>query len=247
MKKTYVFFGMLCLAIASSPAQAELLLGAGVAGYLNPQKGLKTREQLFPMISYTGDRLSLQLTSLSYRLTDIGDVKIHAVASVRSQGYHSKDSQYLVGMKDRQDTLDAGIGFDWKGINLSVTHDALSKHKGSEVSLSYNHGVDLGQLQLSVGAGINWQSKELTHYYYGVNESEVKNVVVDGRIFHRTAYQLKSDCIPKASMFMRYGISDSLVLMSGAEINFLPKAITDSPIVKGNVSWGLFAGIAHSF
>lgn len=247
MKKTYVFFGMLSLAIASSPAQAELLLGAGVAGYLNPQKGLKAREQLFPMISYTGDRLSLQFTSLSYRLTDIGDVKIHAIASARSQGYQSKDSQYLAGMKDRQDTLDGGIGFDWKGFNLSLMHDTLSRHKGSEVSLFYNHGFDLGKLQLSVGAGINWQSKELSNYYFGVNQSEVKNLLVDGKIFHRTAYQLKSDCIPKASMFMRYGISDSLTLISGAEINFLPKAITDSPIVKGNVSWGLFAGLAHPF
>ena len=199
------------------------------------------------MISYTGDRLSFQFTTLSYRLTSFGEVQINALASVRSQGYDSNDSQYLRGMKDRKDTLDGGIGLDWKGINLSVSHDMLSIHKGSEVSLSYNHGFDLGKLQLSVGGGVNWQSKELTNYYYGVNESEAKTLMVDGKIFNRTAYHVKSDCIPKANMFMRYALTDSWSLISGAEINFLPHNISDSSIVDGNVSWGAFAGIAHSF
>lgn len=247
MKNTQLFLSVLSLAIASMSAQAELALGVGVAGYLNPQKGLDVREQIFPMISYTGDRLSFEFTTLSYRLASLGDLQINAVASIRSQGYYSSDSQYLSGMKDRDDTIDGGIGLDWKGVNLSLTHDMLSTHKGSELSLTYNHGFELGKLQLNVGAGVNWQTKELTNYYYGVNESEAKTLVVDGKKFSRTAYHVKSTCIPKANIFMRYALTNSWALISGAEINFLPKNITDSPIVDGNISWGLFTGIVRSF
>lgn len=247
MKKTHFWLSILSLATASTSAHAELLFGAGVASYLNPQKGLEAKTLAFPMISYTGDRLSFQFTTLSYRLASFGDVEVNALASVRSQGYSSNDSHYLHGMKDREDTLDGGLGLNWKGINLSVSHDMLSTHKGSEVSLSYNHGFDLGKLQLSVGGGVNWQSKELTNYYYGVNTLEEEHLVVDGKSFHRSAYHVKSDCIPKANMFMRYALTDSWSLISGAEINFLPNNISDSPIVDGNVSWGAFAGIAHSF
>jgi outer membrane protein len=247
MKNTPFFLSILSLAIASTSAQAELALGVGIAGYLNPQKGLDIREQAFPMISYTGDRLSFQFTTLTYRLASVGDLQINALASVRSQGYDSKNSQYLTGMKDRKDTLDGGLGLDWKGINLSVSHDILSAHKGSEVSLSYNHGFDLGKLQLSIGGGVNWQSKELTNYYYGVNAAEAKTLMVDGKIFNRIAYHVKSDCIPKANIFMHYALTDSWSLISGAEINFLPQNITNSPIVDGNISWGAFAGIARSF
>lgn len=247
MKKSQLWLSILSLALASSSAHAELLLGAGIAGYLNPQKGLDAKELAFPMISYTGDRLSFQFTTLSYRLASFGDVQINALASVRSQGYVSNDSEYLRGMKDREDTLDGGIGLDWKGINLSISHDMLSTHKGSEVSLSYNHGFDLGKLQLSLGGGVNWQSKELTNYYYGVDTSEAKIFTIDGKDFYRYAYRVKRDCIPKANMFMRYALTDSWSLISGAEINFLPNNISDSPIVDGNVSWGAFAGIARSF
>jgi outer membrane protein len=177
----------------------------------------------------------------------LGDLHINALASVRSQGYDSNDSQYLAGMKDRDDTLDGGIGFDWKGINLSLSHDLLSTHKGSELSLTYNHGFDLGKLQLSLGAGINWQSKELTNYYYGVNESEAKTFIADGKLFNRTAYHVKSTYIPKANIFMNYAITNSWALISGAEINFLPKEITNSPIVDENTSWAVFSGITRSF
>lgn len=247
MKKTHFWLSIVSLITASTSAHAEFLLGAGVAEYLNPQKGLDAKTLAFPMISYTGDRLSFQFTTLSYRLASFGDVEINALASVRSQGYNSNDSDYLQGMKDREDTLDGGLGLNWKGIRLSISHDMLSTHKGSEVSLSYNHGFDLGKLQLSIGGGVNWQSKELTNYYYGVNTSEAKILTVNNKTFFRIAYQVKSDCIPKANMFMRYALTDSWSLISGAEINFLPNNISDSPIVDSNISWGAFAGIAHSF
>ena len=53
--------------------------------------------------------------------------------------------------------------------------------KGSKLSLTYNDDFDLYKLHLSLELNIYWQSKKLTDYYYGVNESEAKTSIANGK------------------------------------------------------------------
>lgn len=252
MKKTCLYLGLCGLtfftqtAIAQTP-EAELALGIGLASFQNPQKGFDAEQMVMPLVSYRSERLNFQITTLSYRMAELGGVEINALVSGRIQGYEADDSQYLRGMKTRSDTLDGGISLDWNGFSLSYKHDLLSKYKGDEVALSYSKGFDLGKLQLMTGAGVTWQSEKLNHYYFGVNASEAQNFVVRGSLFNRTRYQVDAALIPKVNALGIYSLSTSWALIGGAEVEFLPEEITDSPIIGEKNAWGVFVGLARSF
>ncbi|MET0357632.1 MAG: MipA/OmpV family protein [Cellvibrio sp.] len=237
----------LSLVFLASSANAELAIGVGVASFQDPQIGMDTRQLAIPLVSYTGERLSFQVTTLSYRIANIGDLEISALASGRLQGYDVEDSAYLTGMKDRSNTLDGGIGLEWHGFSLSYTHDLLSKHKGDEVTFSYTKGFGLGKAQVMLGAGVTWQSKKLNQYYYGVAPSEARSLTVDNKVFNRTAYQTEDAISPKINTLVQYPVWDSWALIAGAEINFLPEEITDSPIIENKNAWGMFVGVARAF
>lgn len=238
---------LLSLACCAVTAHAELAVGFGVAGFQDPQKGMESRNMAIPLISYTGERLSFQITTLSYRVVDVGDIHFSALASARLQGYEVVDSPYLVGMKDRSNTLDGGMSLDWNGFSLSYTHDLLSKHKGDEVSFTYNKGFGLGKAEVMLGAGVTRQSEKLNQYYYGVAPNESRSLIVDNKAFNRTAYKTEGATVPKINMLVKYPVFGSWALVSGAEVNFLPKEITDSPIIENKNAWGAFAGVVKVF
>ena len=238
---------LLSMTLFAASAKAELAVGLGIASFQDPQVGMDARQLPIPMISYTGDRLRFQITTLSYRLIELGDLEISALASGRLQGYEAADSIYLKGMKDRANTLDGGITLDWNGFSLSYTHDLLSKHKGDEVVFAYAKGFGLGNAEVMLGAGVTWQSEKLNQYYYGVAPSEARSLMVENNLFHRTAYTTQDAVVPKINTLVKYPVFDSWALVAGAEVNFLPKEITDSPIIENKNAWGMFAGITKVF
>ncbi len=247
MKKSSLYLGLLSLTFFAQTAHAELSLGIGLASFQAPQKGLDAKHIVMPLVSYQGERVNFQITTLSYRMVSLGDLEISALVSGRIQGYEADDSPYLRGMKTRSDTLDGGISLDWNGFSLSYKHDLLSNYKGDEVALSYSKGFDLGKLQLMTGAGVTWQSEKLNHYYFGVNTSEAQKFVVQGSVFNRTGYQADAALVPKVNALGIYSLSPSWALIGGAEVEFLPEEITDSPIIGEKNSWGAFIGIARNF
>ena len=252
MKKSSLYLGLLSLTFIAQTAfaqqtEAELALGIGLAGFQDPQRGLDAKQLAMPLVSYRSERVNFQITTLSYRMVSLGDLEISALVSGRIQGYEAIDSPYLRGMKTRSDTLDGGISLDWNGFSLSYKHDLLSKYKGDEVALSYSKGFDLGKLQLMAGAGVTWQSEKLNHYYFGVNASEAQKIVVQSRLFNRTGYQTDAALVPKVNALGIYSLSPSWALIGGAEVEFLPEEITDSPIIGEKNAWGAFIGIARNF
>lgn len=233
--------------LAAPSAQAELSLGLGMASYLDPYKGQETEHLAAPLIAYSGDRFNFQFTTLSYRLLTVADVEVSLLAAARIQGYEASDSPYLVGMDARDGSLDGGIGLDWNGFNLSLTTDWLGKHKGHEASLTYTNGYDLGKLQLLTSVGFNWQSRALTNYYYGVRSAEAREFMIDDQLFERAAYNADDATFPKIGFLAKYSLAGSWFLIGGAEIQFLPDAITLSPIVGKDETWGAFLGVARDF
>lgn len=247
MKTRLISISLLCLLCTANTAQAELAVGLGIASFKDPQKGMDARNMAIPLVSYTGERFNFQVTTMTYKITDIGDFTVSALASGRLQGYESADSPYLKGMKDRSNTLDGGISLDWNGFNLSYTHDLLSKHKGDDISFTYAKGFGVGKAEVMLGGGVTWQSEKLNQYYYGVAASEAMMVTVNGKAFNRTAYKTEDALVPKLNALMKYPLFNTWTLIAGAEVNFLPSEITDSPIIENKNAWGMFAGIAKAF
>lgn len=238
---------LLGLACFVTTAQAELAVGLGIASSQDPQTGMDASHLAIPLISYTGERLSFQITTLSYRLVEVDDLSISATASARLQGYDAVDSPYLTGMKDRSNTVDGGVSLDWNGFSLSYTHDVLSKHQGDEVALAYTQGFGVGTAEVMLGVGITWQSAKLNQYYYGVEPSEARAFTVNNTIFERTAFKVEDALLPEINLLVKYPILNSWILIGGAEVSYLPKEITNSPIIQNNNVWGIFTGVMTVF
>lgn len=247
MKNSSLYIGLFGLTFFAQAAQAELALGAGLAVFQNPQKGFDAEKIALPLVSYQGERLSFRVTTLSYRIASLGELEINAQVSGRIQGYEAADSLYLDGMKTRSNTLDGGISLDWHGFSLSYKHDLLAKYKGDELALTYSKGFEFGKLQLITGAGVTWQSEKLNHYYFGVDAAEAKTFNVENTLFNRHYYQTEAALVPKINALGIYSLSKSWALIGGAEVEFLPNEITDSPIIGEKNAWGVFAGLVRNF
>lgn len=247
MKHTF-FSTVLLICVFGSPfTMADFALGLGATTSQEPQRGIDPEQFIIPLVSYSGERFSFQFTTINYQLTQIADVEISLVASGRLQGYEAKDSPYLLGMKDRDNTLDGGINLAWNGINLSMTSDLLNKHDGQEAALSYEKGFDFGRLMIMTSVGLAWQSQKLTQYYYGVEPHEVRSFRVDDTLVQRNAYETKAAVIPTVGLLMRYALDQRWFIMGGTEVRFLPNTITDSPIIDRDEAWGAFIGVARAF
>jgi MipA family protein len=232
----------------SQTTLADWDLGIGVASFQEPIKSLDREYLPIPMVAYRGERFNFQITTLSYRISQWGDLGFSAQVVGRFDGYDPEDSPYLKGMSTRRDTLDYGFALDWKGLELSVSQDALSEHDGQIISLGYSHGIEKGKWMLMPKLAVNWQSDKRINYYYGVAQDEVATLSIDNQIFNRTAYAVDSRAlIPELSLLTMYHLNPSWFLIGGASAEFYPEEITDSPLVEDDMAWGMFFGIAKHF
>ena len=232
----------------SQTTLADWDLGIGVASFQAPIKSLDREYQPIPMVAYRGERLNFQITTLSYRIAQWGDLGFSAQVAGRFDGYDPEDSPYLKGMSTRRDTLDYGFALDWNGLELSVSQDALSEHDGQIISLAYSHGIEKGKWMLMPKLAVNWQSDKRINYYYGVEQNEVAVLDIDGENFYRTAYAVDSQTlIPEASVMAMYHLNQNWFLIGGASAEFYPEEITDSPLVDDDMAWGMFFGVARHF
>lgn len=234
--------------VFSQTAFANWDLGIGVASFQEPIKSLDREYQPIPMVAYRGERWNFQITTLSYKIHQWGDLGLNAQVAGRFDGYDPEDSPYLTGMDKRRPTLDYGFALDWRGFELSISQDALSEHDGQIISFGYGKGFEMGKWMLMPKLSLNWQSDKRINYYYGVELDEVAMLNIDGENFYRNAYAVDSQTlIPEASLMAMYHLNQNWFLIGGASAEFYAEEITDSPLVDDDMAWGMYFGVARHF
>lgn len=236
------------------PTGPQVSVGIGLAATSQPYAGVDDRARLFPipLITYRGSRLQFtgktgQATLYQTRGQDI-DVRVAAVADWRFQSYDADDSPILIGMDDRSGTLETGlrVGAQKGRYSASLTGlaDTLSRHGGYQIDASV--GADLVRSRtrgVSVNAGLRYQSSSLADYYFGVDPEEA--LITDALV--RPAYETGDAFLPSVGVTGRQALGDKVVLFGIAQYEFLPDAITDSPIVDQSGQVFAFAGVAYNF
>ena len=95
-----------------------------------------------------------------------------------NQGYDASDSNMLSGMKDRDSSFNLGLKLRSRTplgtFVVSGGYDVTGTTDGFEGSLMYTNLLPLGssKLRLYPEAGINYWSKKVSNYYFGVNANE---------------------------------------------------------------------------
>lgn len=148
-------------------------------------------------------------------------------------------------MESRHSAFDVGLAATWENLQVSVVTEASGAHNGTEVSLQYDYGIEVGRLKIRLIPSVSWQDSNLADYYYGVRAAEQAAIRIDGRIWQRPAYEVGDAVSVKLSGLALYRITKRWSVLAGAEVMALPDEIRNSPIVDRSYQWGAFAGVAY--
>ena len=234
----------LCFAFVSARASAgEWGLGAAVAHYQSPLNGVENRIASLPYITYQGEHLNIDLTTISYSLFRDEKIQIALEGELRFEGYDPDDSPTLVGMEKRKHAFDAGISFaragPWGELKFTFLSDITGTHKGYEARAQIQRPYLLNRWIFAPAVGIAWLDSAIVDYYYGVGSNEATDT--------RKHYVGRSTTNAFADFMVGYGFSDRLELLGGMKLILLGESIQDSPIVDKSYDAAVFSALKYKF
>lgn len=223
--------------------EPTMYLGAGALVTTKPYVGVDPRIYPVPLFAYEGKRLYLRGVVGGYRLLMDGGWSIGPVVQPRFEGYDQDDSSALDGMRDRDWSVDAGLGVSWLTkvglFDLSGVTDILDRHRGQEVELTYTIMFQYAGFDLIPSAGMRWKSGNLVDYYYGVRPSEARP--------GRPAFEGDAALDPFLRLAVRRKLSERWSLLAAAQYEWLDEEITDSPIVDAGYDASFIIGMLYSW
>jgi outer membrane protein len=221
--------------------------GAGAIVTKEPYRGMDTKSRGIPFFLYMTERFSLYGPMMSYSLFSEEGWEIDALAKVRFEGYEEDDSRFLQGMDDRKWTLETGgsLSKNFLGgkIIADLTADVLNEHKGHELGCYYSYDFRDSRknpaLILTPNIGLNYRSRQLNDYYYGVRASEA--------IATRPEYNVGDSTGLTAALRINYMYSENISLTVMVSFEWLDNEIKNSPIVDEDHIESYLFGIIYKF
>lgn len=254
MKANAIALGSFLLAVAAvAPAsqaqqqsqskKADGFVGGGILFVSTPHTGVDPKAYLVPLFGYEGERFYLRGIFGGYRLFKGERWSLGPVLRPRFEGYDAQDSAALVGMQDRDWSLDAGAEWswlaDWGLIGVSLVTDVLGRHHGQELELSYTARFSGAGFEFIPSAALRWRTDHLVDYYYGVRAEEATA--------GRPAYEGDDTITPAVRLAVRRKLSSKWSVLGAAQYEWLGSEITDSPIVEDSSTVSLMLGLTYAF
>ena len=224
---------------------------------------------IIPYIHFYGEEFFIENNVIGYSFYQSEDWVISAVSQLNREKAFFTDwqpshlflpnfSEALTGVdanqavskndvKSRKWALDAGIQINWfvsdsLEVKGQLLHDINRAYQGFNAHLSLYKNISFETLKnthLVLGAGVNWQSAQLTDYYYGLDEND------DVDLFN--FYQAKSAINPFVSIDVAHKINGNWQVKLAVKREFLDKQISQSPLVKDQHISSAFVGVVYAF
>ncbi|WGL17337.1 MipA/OmpV family protein [Microbulbifer bruguierae] len=220
-------------------------LGIGVIGRSSPYVGSDSSVvQVIPAITYFGERLQWVGPSLRYGLLGSDRFRLAVNASYRVGAYEEVDSPILMGLGDRENTLMAGVGLVYDGpnrfdVDFRYQHDVLDRIGGGEAQLSLSKGFQTGNLSWGPSIGVNWLSRGLANYDFGVPGWAATAV--------RPAYDVGSTVTVDVGIGGMFEITEHWRMVLNVSAEYLGDEIKASPIVDDGYVFKSFAALTYTF
>ncbi|MFY2763463.1 MipA/OmpV family protein [Arenimonas sp. MALMAid1274] len=245
MRNALLFASLLAAApvLAQEPDAPRWTFGVLAADRDAPYRDLDEDLLVVPLVRFEGEDFYLRGLRGAWRLSRSDRHELALFGQVRTDGYDSKDSDFLTGMDDRRMSLDLGIASTWTSprfgaLELSLAGDALDRSGGFEAAASWNALFRAGGWTFIPGVAVRWQDASLVDYYYGVRNDEA--------IAGRPAYEADSAVVPDVSLLATRPLSKRWTIFARASHAWLPSEISNSPIVDDDGSTGLMIGLGWS-
>lgn len=191
-----------------------------------------------PFISYDYDRFSIGTEGLSYAVVDEDAVTVLVGLSPEmSPAYPDLNLYKGLGRDDTAIAYAvAEVGFDHAYVAVTAFHDALGAFDGAGGTVKLGTIVDVGPVEIDIGAGALISGSRYNQYLYGIDTDEARA--------DRPAFETKTTLNPFIEVEATYMISDTLALVGIASYTDLGQHLAKSPLVRNTdiVEAGVYLG-----
>jgi outer membrane scaffolding protein for murein synthesis (MipA/OmpV family) len=211
----------------------------GVDG-VSSQENEKSSD-LVPIYYYEGKYFFAHGTSLGIHLLDNEKFRLDLLARYRFDRIEETDDPFFEGIEERRQSLDSGVSFVWKNnwgeLSTTAVHDALDRHGGAEVDISYRYPWRISKWLITPVVSLVYQNSALTNYYYGVSTEESRP--------DRPEYQTTSAQFVRVALGTTYNLNKRMVLFANASYETVDDTVANSPLVDKDSLTSAYVGLAY--
>ncbi|GEK10554.1 MipA/OmpV family protein [Pseudoalteromonas peptidolytica] len=232
--------------LADAPPESPQLkwgIGAAIISQDQGYVGIGNETEFVPAVAIQYGNFSLLGPRANYKVYQTEQFEVSLSAHLRLDGFEANDSDYFIGMEDRDMSFDAGFEMEYDTsfgeFGFEFMHDVSSTHKGYEASVSYGVPFRFEDGRVFPYIAANFQSEDLVDYYYGVQATEA----LTNRAFY----------LGDSSTAFEVGIQSDWFLgkhhMIKADISYTSygSEIKDSPLVDASGSAQIIFGYVYVF
>ena len=245
-KPLFVVVYIFISSLAAPAFAAEVSLGLGAAWQSSPYKGHDDEVLPMPLLSVEWERFYFNLFEAGAHIWKDDNQALTLGLSYGGGSFDSgkTDDLALKKLDDRDATLNAFLQYsiqsDYGHAGIKVLRDVLGNSDAFSSEAFYKYPTRYGSVNISPGAGIQWDSKEQLGYYYGVSSSEAQRSGLD-------KYTPSGGFSPFLSLETVWNVTDRWNVMISGKVLFLSDEIKNSPMVDAEQVFNAAACISYSF
>ncbi|MEB4673906.1 MipA/OmpV family protein [Enterobacteriaceae bacterium G50] len=236
------------LATSATAVQAEskLTLGAGVGVIQHPYKQYSNDVVPVPVLNYESENFWFRGLGGGYYLWNDGTDQLSLTAYWLPMYFKpsDSDSHKLRRLDSRHSTLMAGVSWfhhtQYGSLRTTLSGDTLDKSNGLIWDLGWIYRYTNGNLTLTPGIGVEWNSDNMNDYYYGVSHKESRKSGLRD-------YSADGGWNPYLELSANYRFLGNWSVYGTARYTRLSDEITDSPMVDKSWTGLLSTGVTYTF
>ena len=226
----------------------DYALGVSVSGAQNPYIGAENSAYAYPFLTtfrdsaFTDDWLLVRDGDLGLRWVSDGDWELGLVGRIQTLDLGDSDAEELIGIADREWTLEVGPMVGWRGwpvhINAKTYAELSDRHDGLISQLAFSLPMEWPRSYLVPSVELIHQNSDYVDYYYSVKPAAETPT--------RPAYS--GDAATNVAIRARWGyaLNEKWLLSGAVGLEFLDSVIKDSPIVDSDDIWSARIGLAYN-
>ena len=223
-------------------------LGVSYSTTQSPYAGADNSRIAYPYLTsfrdstMTDDWLLIRDGDIGVRWISDGGWELGVVGRLETLSLGSNESDELLGVADREATIEIGPTIGWRGwpvhVNFKTYAEVTDRHDGSISHLIFSLPFELDRGFIVPTVELTHQDRDYVNYYYSVSSAEETPT--------RPAYSGDAATNVAVKLRMGYTLSDKWLLSAGVGFENLDSPITGSPIVGRDHIWSANIGLAYN-
>lgn len=200
--------------------------------------------RVMPLLRYDRENVSVSFQEgVSYQILNGSASSFTISVAPKFKPYDSSDSLALNGM-DRKMYFDGSAAAFYtisRGLTAKFKYskEFTNEFNGDAVDLSLSQFIPVAGVPVIVTAGSKWYDRNRSEYLYGVYSAEATS--------QRSQYAPSDGFVHYLGLNAFYKITDSIGLFSNINVNFLPAAVKNSPIISDKNTISFIIGLGYRF